>query len=393
MKKIKFSDTFLNEQIIQLHNNMAIIIGNNGCGKTNLLNILEKGFKGKSNKFTIDDNPISIDEYQVIYLKEYFNLKENLKLTKSSPLRNDLIQNINQSLLKLNNNKYNFLIKNLEKIEKDFLDILYYSYFQNNDYIKNHLYLKPTLENFSINNLIDKMLKIQIYDKNTENIIDEENYSHFFLRILLFNILNNTLQQKDKLRPIVILFDLPELYGTPKLLYQINIYLKKINKNNNTIIIIVSNSPEYLKLLNINLLAINLISDKKIYFIKDFEKIIREAIICYSFCDSNIQELAIYKSNLNSLIDKEDIIKETNYIEKQLYNKIINSLFADQTELWFEDLIKNNNLSEYIIQHKGNFKDLIFLNNILLNGFNINCQWKNSDKIPNFIKLMPYLNN
>ncbi|MGL5268593.1 MAG: AAA family ATPase [Spiroplasma sp.] len=393
MKEIKFSDSFFTEQTIQFHNNMAIIIGDNGSGKTTLLNTLEKGFKGKSSKFMIDNEPIAINDYQIIYLKEYFNLKENLKLTKTSGFRNDLIQNINQAIITTNNIKYKLLLENLERIEKNFLELLNQTYFKNENAIKNQLCLKPLVESFSINNLVDKMLKIQIYDKNNENIIDEDNYSHFFLRILLFNILKNTLQQKDKLRPTVILFDLPELYGTPKFLYQINNYLKQINKIHNTIIIITSNSPEYLNLLNTNLLAINLITNQKICFIKNFEKIIREAIICYSFCDSNIQDLATYKSNLNPLIDKEDIAKETKYIESELYQKIISSLFAEKIELWFKEIVKITNTNEYIIQYKGNFKDLIFLNNILLNGFNINCQWKNSNIIPNFIKLVPYLNN
>lgn len=231
MKEIKFSDSFFTEETIQFHNNMAIIIGANGSGKTTLLNTLERGFKGKSNKFIIDNEPIAIDDYQIIYLKEYFNLKENLKLTKTSGFRNDLIQNINQAIITKSNIKYKFLLKNLENIEKDFLELLNQSYFRNENAIKNQLSLKPLVESFSVNNLVDKMLKIQIYDKNNENIIDEDNYSHFFLRILLFNILKNTLQQKDKLRPIVILFDLPELYGTPKVLYQINQYLKQINQN------------------------------------------------------------------------------------------------------------------------------------------------------------------
>lgn len=394
MKEIKFSDNFFTETSIQLDNNIAIIIGENGSGKTTLLNTLEKGFKGKISRFTIDNEPVSIDDYQIIYLKEYFNLKENLKLTKSSSLRNDLIQNINQSLISSNNHKYKHFLKNLEIIENDFLELLKQSYFQNNDNnIKNHLILKPLIESFSINNLIDKMLKIQIYDQNNENIIDEESYSHFFLRILLFNILNNTLKQKDKLRPTIILFDLPELYGTPKLLFQINNYLKQLNQQNNTIIIIASNSPEYLKLLKPNLLAINLIKNKKIFFIKNFEKIIRESILCFSFCDSDIKDLSIYKSNLNPLINQDDIVNELNYIQNQLYEKIINSLFADQIELWFQKMINYNSRNTFIIQHQLNLKDLIFLNNILFIGFDIICKWKDSDKIPNFIKLIPYLEN
>lgn len=393
MKQIQFSNSFFTEQTIQLHNNMAIIIGDNGVGKTSLLNTLEKGFKGKNNKFTIDNEPVATDNYQVIYLKEYFNLKEHLKLTKTSSFRNDLIQNLNQALITTKDDQYKDLSKNLEKIENDFLGLLNKLYCWNADNnIKNHLILKPKIESFSISNLVDKMLKIEIYDKNIENIIDEENYSHLFLRILLFNILNNVSRQKDKLRPTVILFDLPELYGTPKLLNQINNYLKKINQESNTIIIIVSNSPEYLKLLKPSLLAINLVTEKEIFFIRNLEKIIRESIISFSFCDSDIKDLSIYKSDLNHLIDQEDITKEINYIENYLYEKIINSLFADEIELWFKEAVKTSS-EQYIVQCEGIFKDLVFIYNLLFTGFNLLCQWKNSNQIPNFIKLTPYLNN
>jgi len=129
MKQIQFSNSFFTEQTIQLHNNMAIIIGDNGVGKTTLLNTLEKGFKGKNNKFTIDNEPVATDNYQVIYLKEYFNLKEHLKLTKTSSFRNDLIQNLNQALITTKDNQYKDLSKNLEKIENDFLGLLNKLYF------------------------------------------------------------------------------------------------------------------------------------------------------------------------------------------------------------------------------------------------------------------------
>jgi len=129
MKQIQFSNSFFTEQTIQLHNNMAIIIGDNGIGKTSLLNTLEKGFKGKNSKFTIDNEPVATDNYQVIYLKEYFNLKEHLKLTKTSSFRNDLIQNLNQALITTKDNQYKDLSKNLEKIENDFLGLLNKLYF------------------------------------------------------------------------------------------------------------------------------------------------------------------------------------------------------------------------------------------------------------------------
>lgn len=225
MKKIQFTNHIFDKQNIKIKNNLAIIIGDSRSGKTEILNTLEQGLKGKINEFYVDEQKVNNDSFQVIHLQEYFNLKENLKLNKTSTLRNLLIQNINKNVINSNQKKYQKIIIKLTELHENFYELLSESslnLLNKTDGINNNLQLKANLEIFSINNIIDKLLKIQIINNETNNIIDEENYSHFMLRVLLFNILKNSLDLNDKLRPIIILIDLPELYGTPKILFELN---------------------------------------------------------------------------------------------------------------------------------------------------------------------------
>lgn len=102
MKKIQFTNHIFNKQNIKIKNNLAIIVGDSRSGKTEILNTLEQGLKGKINEFYVDEQKVNNDSFQVIYLQEYFNLKENLKLNKTSTLRNLLIQNINKNVINSN---------------------------------------------------------------------------------------------------------------------------------------------------------------------------------------------------------------------------------------------------------------------------------------------------
>ncbi|WP_308149847.1 ATP-binding protein [Spiroplasma sp. AdecLV25b] len=287
MKKIQFSNHIFEKQTINFDNNLAIIIGESGSGKTEILNTLEQGLKGKLHEFYVDEQQVDDDIYQIIYLREYFNIKESLKLGKTSPLRNSLVQNINRNIINTDNEKYQNIITKLEEIHDNFNSLLKETTFEtlNKSQINNSLLLNGNLEPFSINNIIDKLLKLQIFNNDTKNIIDEDNYSHFMLRILLFNILKNTLDFNDKLRPTIILFDLPELYGTPKILHELNVWLNKLLSDSITIII-VSNNPEYLLSLKPSLISINLIKHNTINGIKNLTKIIKDAIVLFSFCES-----------------------------------------------------------------------------------------------------------
>lgn len=363
MKKIQFSNHIFEKQIISFDNNLAIIIGQSGSGKTEILNTLEQGLKGKLHEFYVDEKQVEHDSYQIIYLREYFNIKESLKLSKTSPLRNSLIQNINKNIINGDNGKYQNIISKLEKIHNDFNSLLNETIFEtlNKSQINNNLLLKGNLDVFSVNNIIDKLLKLQIFNNDTKNVIDEDNYSHFMLRILLFNILKNTLDFNDKLRPTIILFDLPELYGTPKILYELNMWLNKL-LNDFITIIIVSNSPEYVLSLNPSLISINLIKNNTINSIKNFTKIIQDAIVLFSFCESKHEDLVLYKSNLIPLLEDKDIEKEKMYINNQIYEIIIKGLFFDEIILTNKE--KNEiNIEKFNLKYVSNLRNFIYLHN------------------------------
>lgn len=389
MKKIQFSNHIFEKQIINFDNNLAIIIGESGSGKTEILNTLEQGLKGKLHEFYVDEQQVDHDGYQIVYLKEYFNIKESLKLGKTSPLRNSLVQNINKNIINASDDKYQNIIKKLEEVHENFNSLLNTTTFEklNKSQINNSLTLKANLESFSINNIIDKLLKLQIVNNDTNNIIDEDNYSHFMLRILLFNILKNTLDFNDKLRPTIILFDLPELYGTPKILHQLNVWLNKL-LNDSITIIIVSNSPEYLVSLNPSLTSINLIKNNNINSITNFTKIIKDAIILFSFYESKHKDLILYKSNLMPLLEDKDIEKEKMYINNQIYEIIIKSLFFEKIILTTKEKkeIKNE---KFNLKYVSNIRNLIFIYIILLNGFNTTTTW-DYENIDNFNKLKEY---
>lgn len=392
MKKIQFTNHIFDKQNIKIKNNLAIIIGNSRSGKTEILNTLEQGLKGKINEFYVDDQKVNNDSFQVTYLQEYFNLKESLKLSKTSTLRNLLIQNINKNIINSNQKNYQTISMKLTELHENFYNLLNessFNFLNKNDVINNNLELKANLEIFSINNIIDKLLKIQIINNETNNIIDEENYSHFMLRILLFNILKNSLNFSDKLRPTIILIDLPELYGTPKILFELNKWFNKLLAKNITLII-VSNSPEYLISLKPSLNSINLINNNHIITIENLSVIIKDAIILFSFWESNQRDLISYKNNLFSLIDEEDIQNEIKYIEENIFDLIIKSLFADEIILTIKKL---NNISseKYTVQHISSIRNLIFIYTILLSGFNVNSVW-NSEGIDNFEKINSYFN-
>jgi predicted ATP-binding protein involved in virulence len=87
LQKIEFTNNFFIKEKLNVTDGFCIILGNNCSGKTSILNTLENGFKGKLIDFLVDENPVKSDSYQVVFLNENSFLKENLKLTKNSFLK------------------------------------------------------------------------------------------------------------------------------------------------------------------------------------------------------------------------------------------------------------------------------------------------------------------
>jgi hypothetical protein len=155
-----------------------------------------------------------MDDYQVVFLNESFDIKENLKLSKNSFLKQLFVVKFNY--LKWNDESFKAINKNLENLRTEINALLQEKLLTDiNSVTENNVNLEGKILTLSFENLIEKFLKLNLLDKNNNTIIDDENYSLFRLRMLLFNIIENDIR-KDELRPIIILLDLPELYGTPQ---------------------------------------------------------------------------------------------------------------------------------------------------------------------------------
>lgn len=196
---------------------------------------------------------------------------------------------------------------------------------------------------------------------------------------------------------LFIIFDLPTVTKNDQkkynkfrqLLLIIVFWFNKLLTKNITLII-VSNSPEYLISLKPSLNSINLINNSSITSIENLSLIIKDAIILFSFWESNQRDLISYKNSLFCLIDDEDVKNEKKYIYENILEYIIKSLFANEVNLTINKL-KNVSNKKYAIQHITSIRNLIFIYTILLSGFNINSIW-NSEGINNFEKINSYFN-
>lgn len=242
MEKILFSNGIFDQQTLQVKDRVCFIIGDNNSGKTQILNTLATGFKGKSKQFKVDNQYVNSGDYQVVFLKEFFDIQNEIKITRTSEFRNEILKVLNK--FTIDDNRYEILLKKLQKISNEVEEVI-------SDNLTNKLFaitnqeikLKTKLELNSLENVVDKLLKINICDtKNNNEIIDDSNYSRFILRMLILNILASYVEQDD-LRPIIFLIDLPELYGTPKMLCKINNFLKNLLAKNNNYLFITTNSP------------------------------------------------------------------------------------------------------------------------------------------------------
>lgn len=327
MKKIEFTNYFFKQKSLNVNNNISVIIGDHNSGKTNILNTLEMGFRGKLSEFFVDYKPVAAGDYQVIYFDVNLNIKDNLKFNKTSLLRKYFLIKLNNR--KYNNKTYQKLEAKISEIENE-MNIFLEDKFTNKicSLINKNIILKSNLT-FSLDNLLDKFLKLEIFDKETENNINKENYNNFIIRTILFKILESSLE-KDDARPIIILIDLPELYGSPKSWRLFSKYLNSFMKKK-IFVFIATNNPHFLCFLISNPMSINLIKNtNKIIKIENFEELIKDCIILDNFL-KNTKELDFfnYKNKLIYLIEKKDIEKEITFFKKEVLQNLLFSLFSD----------------------------------------------------------------
>ncbi|WP_346350393.1 hypothetical protein [Spiroplasma endosymbiont of Calodromius spilotus] len=391
MKKILFSNHIFDMQTLNVQDNVCFILGDNSSGKTQILNTLHSGFKGKTKTVKVDEQYINAGDYQVVFLKEFFDIQTEIKISRTSEFRNEIIKILNK--FTINDDKYKILLKKLSKISNEIETIINDNFISNLSSIANeNIKLRTKLELNSLENVIDKLLKIDIYDeKRADNsIIDDSNYSRFILRMLILNILSSYLEQ-DNYRPIVFLIDLPELYGTPKLLVKVNSFLKKMTMENNVFLFIATNSPWYLENFCPPIESINLIKKQNIYKFNNSEKTIMEAVIMNSFYESSSNDFVWYKSNIGRVFEAEDLIKEKQYFYNYGFSYFTNAIFTDEVILIYkkQNCLKNENNYIFYVATELKIQLMLFY---LLQKFNIKCVLDESIKEINKIRYLLDLN-
>ena len=102
----------------------------------------------------------------------------------------------------LNNNKYEEVRTLLANINNVFNEMLLETDILSNEaFIKSELFLKSNFSNLSLEEIVDKLLKFEIYDFENA-VINPTKYSSYQLCILLLNILIKYDDMNDKLRPL-----------------------------------------------------------------------------------------------------------------------------------------------------------------------------------------------
>lgn len=389
MEKIVFSNHIFENQSLSVYNNLSFIIGDNGSGKTQILNTLSLGFQGKSKTFKVDGQSVLNGQYQVVFLQEFFDIQTEIKINRTSQFRNEILKVLNKFTIK--NEKYEDLMKKIDNLNYDIESIVNDNFANNfSSIVNSNIKLKAKLELNSLENIVDKLLKINIYDTNgfENKIIDDSNYSRFILRMLILNILYSYLEV-DKQRPLIFLIDLPELYGTPKLLMQVNNFLKKLLQKGNIFVFITTNSPWYLENFCPYIESINFINNKQIYKINDSKKIIFNAIVMYSYFTSDSTDFIWYKSNIKSVIEDQDIEEEIKQFYEQSYTYLVKIFFTHSFILsskFQKDILLENN--DYIVYIFTDFKIQLILFYIS-KYFNIKCKFdKNMSNINKVLYLL-----
>lgn len=334
-KYIEFS---INNEIklVQIFDNVAILLGDNLSGKSKILNTIYKGFLGRVAKFYYDNNKIDFSDYQVLYFSEYINIDDEIKLSKTSHLRQKLIRNLNEMILVNNDFKnVNEEISNLRDKLFNLINNKTWLNKINNFNFTSNLKLKANLSSIDIETIIDKLLKIEILNNNDQNI-ENHKYSQWYIRMLFFNILLQYLDINDSKRQIVLILDLPELYGTVKSKISFITFLKEFANNFNCILIFSSNDSNFIDLFKPNLNSINLIENENIFYLKNSDDVLINAVTLYSYLRSDYNDYEWYKSQMSTILEDEDIKLEKKFINRNCLNLLFVSLLFENITLFYD---------------------------------------------------------
>jgi hypothetical protein len=109
-------------------------------------------------------------------------------MTKSNPLRDEILKFINNSIIYQGKETFSARLDGIGMELNDLISSLFVN-IENNPLVRN-LEFKTALNLQSIETIIDKFLKVTVYDNNLNNEIDTSKINKFTIRMLLFKLLH-----------------------------------------------------------------------------------------------------------------------------------------------------------------------------------------------------------
>lgn len=245
IQEVEFSTNLFHKQKIRFHNRLAILVGKHYAGKTTILDTLKEGFSGKSANFLVNNQRVGHADFQVMHLKDHFNLTEEIKFNKNSAFRKHFLLKINEHLLA--QNKYPQVIADIKKLAMNIEKVINELFGNNLHALTNrNILLKFNVEKINLEHIISELLDIQLFDDKNQITLKETAFNQFLLRMIVFNVLKTAVDENDQQRPIIILFDNPELYTNLKTSKQLNAILQQLMQQQQFYFVLASSSVDYL---------------------------------------------------------------------------------------------------------------------------------------------------
>lgn len=350
IQQLQFTNTpFFANQKIYFHNRLAILIGKHCAGKTTVLELLNQGLRCQKSNLLVNNQKVKINDFQVMYLKDRFNLNDEIKLNKKSILRNHILKTINQNLL--THTKYQKVIGEIKElalaIEKTIAEL----FGDNLHALTNkNILLKFGVDKINLEHIIDELLEIYLFDATKQTHLKEQTFNQFLLRMVVFNILKTAMDEEDDKRPIIVLFDNAELYTSLKTSNQLNTILQQLLTKSNFYLVLASNSVEYLTTLDHSIKSLNWLWEQQIFHFDKIDLILQQGVAMHQFLLNNrYADWTTYNNDFDRIFDpKNDLPREWAYFYRFDYGYFLKTFFLDQ--VLFEEVSDTNSYSIVKIQ-------------------------------------------
>lgn len=345
IREVEITNTFFQKQKIYFHDRLAILIGGHCSGKTTVLETLEDGFDGKNPHFLVNNEKVTKSDFQVMYLKDHFSLKEEIKLNKTSPFRQHIVKAINRHLLA--QDKYQRVVDGIKQLSQEIEKVISELFSDNLHALTNkNITLKFDTDDINLEHIIE-LLEVHLFDQKKQTVLKDNSYNQFLLRMVVFNVLRVVVDEKDNQRPIIVLFDNPELYTTLKTSSQLNVILQKLMENTNFYLVFASNSVEYLTSLPHSIKSLNWLRESQIVHFDRTDDLLQKGVAIYHFLlNDQYQNFDDYFENFNAIFDtKKDLPKEWELFYRFQYNYLLKAFFFDEVVFQEVDAQKGSYLS------------------------------------------------